>query len=95
MDNMTKKDPKQTTSVIQMAPAVPPLAREKTVKTRENSHVRPSTMTYPTMEKNRKRRFSSALGWISSAEGHFAVGMRELRETYLAFYPTVSYHVDL
>jgi hypothetical protein len=95
MDNMTKKDPKQTTRVIQMAPAVPPLASEKTVKTRENSHVRPSTMTYPTMEKNRKRRFSSGLGWISSAEERLVVVMLELRETHLAFSPTVSYHVDL
>lgn len=57
MDKTHVNVPRHTARVIQIAPAVPPFAREKTVTTRENSHVRPSTMTYPTIEKNRKRRY--------------------------------------
>jgi len=38
---MTKNMPKQTTRNIQMAPAVPPLVREKTPEARPHSHVQP------------------------------------------------------
>jgi len=34
--------PQHVTNVSQMAPAVPPLASEKTLVTRVNSHVKPS-----------------------------------------------------
>jgi hypothetical protein len=56
MDNITKNMPQVTTSVSQIAPAVPPFASEKILVVRENSHVRPKTTTYPTMEKKRNRR---------------------------------------
>ena len=45
MDNMMANMPQQTISTSQMSPAVPPLAREKTLVTRVNSQVRPKTMT--------------------------------------------------
>lgn len=64
IDNMTVNMPEQTTKTSQMAPAVPPLAREKTLVTRVNSQVRPRTMTYPTILKKRKRRcWSSCQYW--------------------------------
>lgn len=59
MDIITKNMPTVTTSVSQIAPAVPPFDRENTLVVRENSHVKPSTMTYPTIEKKRNRRLSS------------------------------------
>ena len=45
IDNTTVHVPRQTTRVIQIVPAVPPLASEKTLTMRENSHVNPRTMT--------------------------------------------------
>jgi hypothetical protein len=44
MDNMTVNMPKVTMITSHMAPAVPPLAREKTEVTMENSQVSPRTM---------------------------------------------------
>lgn len=44
IDNMTVNMPKVTMRTSHIAPAVPPLAREKTEVTMENSQVRPSTM---------------------------------------------------
>jgi hypothetical protein len=44
MDSMTVNMPKVTMITSHMAPAVPPLARENTDVTMENSQVRPRTM---------------------------------------------------
>lgn len=57
IEHMTKNMPKHTTKVSHIAPAVPPFARLNTPVVRENSQVRPSTTTNPTMEKNLKRRY--------------------------------------
>src|ERR1700761_1834144 len=54
---MTAPNPQHTTKVSQMAPAAPPFDNEKAPSTSENSHVSPNTITYPTIEKNRKRRY--------------------------------------
>lgn len=43
--NMTIPIPQHTAKVSQIAPAVPPFDSEKAPRTRENSHVRPSTTT--------------------------------------------------
>lgn len=58
MESMTKKLPVHTIKVSHIAPAVPPLDKEKTPVVRENSQVNPRTTTKPTMLKNRKRRWS-------------------------------------
>jgi K+/H+ antiporter YhaU regulatory subunit KhtT len=65
IDSITKNMPQVTTSVSQMAPAVPPLASEKMLVVRENSHVNPRTMTYPTMEKNLNRRCAVSASAVS------------------------------
>jgi hypothetical protein len=57
IESMTIPIPQHTTKVSQMAPAAPPFDNEKAPSTSENSHVSPSTITYPTIEKNRNRRY--------------------------------------
>lgn len=59
IDIMTVNMPAVQTNTSQIAPAVPPLAREKIEVTMENSQVRPRMITYPTILKKRKRRCDS------------------------------------
>lgn len=69
IDKTTVNVPRHTTSVIQIAPAVPPFAREKTVTTRENSHVSPRTMTagveaYESVDSTRCAARSVVCGFV-------------------------------
>jgi len=49
IESMTKNMQKQTARNIQIAPAVPPLVREKTPEARDHSHVQPTAKKINTM----------------------------------------------